>query len=339
MPSPVVILVNVGFDGPLRHLIRRWNGALAPYLSVASYQSWLTRRRVPAAAYVFSDFERVPSGDRADVMALWDALRASGSVHLVNDPRRVQRRYELLRSLFEQGLNDFNVYRADEDLRSVRFPAFVRCEHDHGGPRTGLLNTRHELEAALTRLREHRAWRSQLLVTECLAEPGDDGLFRKYGALLVNDRVVPWHVIASRTWLVKGSSRVRNERLREEQQRYIAHNPHGRQVQEAFAAASIGYGRIDYGLASDGRLRVFEINTNPAIGGAGRRRGGHGRQRTDAAVNQLIEAFAALAARCPAPGVTITLAPRRGALPGWAYQGLRHSQSLLNRYAHRPGIR
>jgi hypothetical protein len=334
-----VVLVNVGFDGPLRNLIRRWDGALSPYLSVASYQSWLTRRRVPAATCVFSEFERVPRGDRADVIALWDALRASRSVHLVNDPRRVQLRYELLRGLFEQGINDFNVYRADEDLRAVRFPAFVRCEHDHGGPRTGLLNTRRELETALTRLRERRAWRSQLLVTECSAEPGEDGLFRKYGALLVNDRVVPWHVIASRTWLVKGSSRVLNERMRDEQQRYIAHNPHRRQIRDAFAAAEIDYGRIDYGVAADGRLRVFEINTNPAIGGPGRRRSPHGRQRNDPAVSQLVEAFATLAARCPAPGVTITLTPRRGALPGWAYQSIRHSQSLLSRYAHRPGIR
>ena len=167
MTAPVVVLVNVGFDGPLRGLIRRWDGALSPYLSVRSYQSLLTRRRVPAATYIFSEFERVPPGDRGDVIALWDALRASGWAHLVNDPRRVQLRFELLRGLYEQGVNDFNVYRADEDLEPVRFPAFVRCEHDHGGPRSGLLHNRAELSDVLQHLRMNRLWRSQLIVTEC----------------------------------------------------------------------------------------------------------------------------------------------------------------------------
>ena len=339
-PTPTVcVVVNVGFDGPLRNLAQRWDGALARCLRVATYQSLLVRRQVPAATYVFSDFERVPSADMAGVLALWDTLRASSSARVVNDPRRVRLRFQLLRGLFEQGVNDFNVYRAHEDLGAVRFPVFVRCEHDHGGPRTALLTMRSALDDALDHLRAKRAWRSQLLVTECSADAGDDGLFRKYGALFVNGRVVPWHVIASRTWLVKGSSRVMNDRIREEQHRYIADNPHQDQIREVFAAAHIDYGRIDYGVV-DGRLRVYEINTNPAIGGAGRRRRKPGgRQKTDPAVTQLIEAFTALADRCPAPGTWIPLTPRRGVLPSWAYQRLRHGQSLLARYAHRSGIR
>ncbi len=339
-PSPTVcVLVNVGFDGPLRNLAARWDGALARCLRVDTYQSLLVRRQAPAASYIFSDFERVPPPDMEGVLGLWDTLRASGSAHLVNDPRRVRLRFQLLRGLFEEGVNDFNVYRADEDLSLVRFPAFVRCEHDHGGPRTALLASRKALDDALARLRANRAWRSQLLVTECSADAGDDGLFRKYGALLVNGRVIPWHVIASRTWLVKGASRVLNDRIREEQRRYTAENPHADRIREAFAAAHIEYGRIDYGVV-DGRLRVFEINTNPAIGGAGRRRRTPDRrQKTDTAVTQLIEAFTALADRCPAPGTSIPLTPRQSVLPNWAYRSLRHGQSLLTRYAHRSGIR
>ena len=338
--SPVHILVNVGFDGPLRNLIGRWDGILSPYVRVESYQSVLVRTRVPAATYVFTDFERVPPSDRQDVMALWDALRASGSAFLVNDPRRVQLRFDLLRGLHDQGANDFNVYREGDDLNAMRYPVFVRCEHDHGGPRTELLTTRAELDTALKRLRTHRRWRSQLLVTECVAEAGSDGLFRKYGALLVNDRVIPWHVIASRTWQVKGSSRVVNDRMNEEQRDYIAENPHDQHIRDAFATARIEYGRIDYAVR-DGRLRVFEINTNPAIGGRpGRRRATpHRRQKDDPSVARLVEAFSSLAGRCPAPGSTISLTPRRGVLPRWAYQGLRRGQSLLTRYAHRSGIR
>jgi hypothetical protein len=333
------VLVNVGFDGPLRNLIRRWDGALGTCLGVATYQSMVVRRQVPAATYVFSDLDRVPPGDMPGVLALWDGLSASGAAHLVNDPRRVRLRYPLLRRLFERGINDFNVHRADDDLGSVRFPAFVRCEHDHGGPRTGLLTSRRELDDALRSLRTRRAWRSQLLVTECAADPGADGLFRKYGALFVGGRVVPWHVIAGRTWVVKGASRVLNDPIREEQRRYIADNPHAERIREAFAIARIDYGRIDYATIGD-RMRVYEINTNPSIGGAGRRRRRPDRRpKSDAAVTELIEAFVALADRCPAPGTLVPMRPRRGALPGWAYQGLRHGQSFLTRYAHRPGLR
>ena len=50
-------------------------------------------------------------------------------------------------------------------------------------------------------------------------------------------------------------------------------------------------------------------------------------------------AFTSLADRCPTPGTSIPLTPRRGVLPSWAYQSLRHGQSLFTRYAHRSGIR
>jgi hypothetical protein len=335
----VHLLVNVGFDGPLQALIRRWDGVLSRSVRISSYQSLLVMSGVPAGTYVFCDLDRLPRGDHEGVLALWDTLHASAAAHLVNDPRRVRLRYALLRHLFQLGVNDFNVYRADEDLTDVRYPVFVRCENDHGGPRTPLLHDRTALDAALARLRSRRSWRSQLIVTECAAQPDADGLFRKYGAVLVNGDVIPWHVIASRSWLVKSSTRETSDGLRDEQRRYIADNPHVDHIRAAFDAANIEYGRIDYGMSGD-RMRVFEINTNPALGGSGRRKRRPGRRtRSDPSLVRLIDGFAALQARCPAPGRTIPLRPRRGALPAWAYRALRHGQSLAARYAHRSGIR
>jgi hypothetical protein len=335
----VHLLVNVGFDGPLQALIRRWDGLLGRSARIASYQSLLVSSGVPSGTYVFCDLDRVPAGDRTGVLALWDALHASGLACLVNDPRRVRLRYPLLRHLFERGVNDFNVYRADENLDAVRYPVFVRCEHDHGGPRTPLIENRPALDAALERLRSRPSWRSQLIVTECAAERDDDGLFRKYGAVLVNGEVIPWHVIASRVWLVKSSTRETSDRLRDEQRRYLADNPHAERVRAAFAAANIEYGRIDYAMSAD-RIRVFEINTNPALGGSGRRkRRTNRRTSSDVALMRLVDAFAALQARSPAPGRAIPLTPRQGVLPPWAYQGLRRGQSLIARYVHRSGIR
>ncbi len=338
--APLVhLLVNVGFDGPLQALVRRWDGLVGRLVRIASYQSLMVRRHVPAGTYVFSDIDRIPSADYGGVVDLWDTLRVSGAAHLVNDPRQVRLRYALLRRLYEQGVNDFNVYRADENLDAVRYPVFVRCEHDHGGPRTPLLENRAALTAALQRLSRRRAWRGQLIVTECVVDPDADGLFRKYGALVANDEVIPWHVIASRSWFVKGSTRESTDRLREEQRRYTADNPHAARIRDAFRAANIEYGRIDYAI-SGGRMRVFEINTNPALGGSGRptRRTGR-RSSSDPALVTLVDAFAALARRCPHPGRMIPITPRHGVLSGWAYRSLRQGQSLVARYAHRPGIR
>ena len=42
------------------------------------------------------------------------------------------------------------------------------------------------------------------------------------------------------------------------------HNPHRELLEHIFRDAGIDYGRIDYGLL-DGRIQVWEINTNPWI--------------------------------------------------------------------------
>ena len=44
---------------------------------------------------------------------------------------------------------------------------------------------------------------------------------------------------------------------------YVRTNPHADELRKLFGAANIEYGRIDYTIA-DGRIQVFEINTNPA---------------------------------------------------------------------------
>jgi hypothetical protein len=52
--------------------------------------------------------------------------------------------------------------------------------------------------------------------------------------------------------------------LLEEQIRYLESNPHEKQLMEIFRLARIEWGRIDYSLL-DGRIQVWEINTNPHI--------------------------------------------------------------------------
>jgi hypothetical protein len=45
----------------------------------------------------------------------------------------------------------------------------------------------------------------------------------------------------------------------------VATRPHDAGVRRIFEKANIEYGRIDYGVCRDGRIVVWEINTNPMV--------------------------------------------------------------------------
>jgi hypothetical protein len=49
-----------------------------------------------------------------------------------------------------------------------------------------------------------------------------------------------------------------------EEQGFLESNPHAETLREIFAMAKIDYGRADYSLR-DGKLTIWEINTNPVI--------------------------------------------------------------------------
>jgi hypothetical protein len=57
---------------------------------------------------------------------------------------------------------------------------------------------------------------------------------------------------------------VPDQDLVDEELAYVRTNPHQADLREIFAAARIDYGRIDYAI-KDGRIQVWEINTNPQI--------------------------------------------------------------------------
>jgi hypothetical protein len=165
---------------------------------------------------------------------------------VLNDPRRSLLRFELLRSLHEAGVNAFNAYRPGET--PVRFPVFLR-------PESGFLKIAPRLHDSLPRVPD-----GQIAVEFC--DTADDaGVYRKYGAYVVDNRIVPRHVFFSRDWLVKGSD-LRDPNYLAEELDYVRANPHAAPLLEICRTARIAWGRVDYSLL-DGRIQVWEINTNP----------------------------------------------------------------------------
>ncbi len=257
----IVYLATRGHRFTMRAYLESWGRPLADRIVPLTYDDVVAARSLREATYVFADLERLAAAETAAAGALQDALRARG-MRTLNDPMRSLRRYDLLRALHARGSNRFAAYRV-ADAHAARFPVFVRCENDHEGSRTELLHNPSALAAAIGALVRDGVVRNQLLVTEFCDTADGAGIYRKFSAFVVGDRVVPRHVFFSRRWMLKVPDLV-TDALVAEESAYVQGNPHARELRTIFDVAGLQWGRIDYGV-HDGALQVWEINTNPQI--------------------------------------------------------------------------
>src|SRR5690606_20244988 len=128
-------------------------GPVASHFEVVTYEDALRRRDWTEGTVIFSDVERFWPSQFQPYTDLWRRLReAQPACHTLNHPPRTLRRYGLLRKLHAAGINSFNVYRADEQRTSIRFPVFLHGERDHNGPLSPLLPDQGALDRTLARL-------------------------------------------------------------------------------------------------------------------------------------------------------------------------------------------
>jgi hypothetical protein len=259
------------------------------------YEDLPRLRRLREGTYVFSDLERLGPAELELARSTWCQLRDSGArVRLINEPGAVLLRYELLEALHEAGINRYRAVRASDSTRGLRFPVFIKPEHEHRGSLTPLLHDGAALEGALKSLDREGARRDELIVVEYCHAAGADGIYRKYSAFRVGDRILPRHVLFGRDWMQRKPD-LRGGRLDAEHWRFLEDNPHADALLPIFELARIEYGRIDYGVV-DGGIQVWEINTNPTV------------KRT---AERLSEAFEALACDASATGaIPLRLDPR-----------------------------
>ncbi|MCB8933211.1 MAG: hypothetical protein H6534_07190 [Chthonomonadaceae bacterium] len=182
----------------------------------------------------------------------------------MNHPTDHLKRFELLRTLYEAGVNDFNVYRASEVGEEMRYPAFLRYTDRHIGPLTSLLHSRAELDAALSELVEAGHPIDRLLAVEYLDTSDPEGVFAKYGAFRFGPHVVAGHMFASVGWNAKRESD-RRDLVGSREVEWLQSFAERDQVLAAFQVARLEYGRMDYAL-KEGRVQVWEINDNPSMG-------------------------------------------------------------------------
>lgn len=246
---------------------KTWGREFAPQVRLRFYEHLSRTTRLPAGTYIFSDIERLEPTQAEAAARLWADLDASDKpVRLLNHPTRSMRRYELLRTLYKHGLNRFNIYRLTELEQPRSFPVFIRGENDHKGNLTPLLYTQAQLDDAIADFDRAGRSRNDKVIVEFCDTSDAHGIFRKYSAFVVGDRIIPTHIFFTRGWMAKvafAETDLTTELVCEER-RFVEENPHEQALREIARLARIEYGRIDYAL-HDGQLQVWEINTNPTM--------------------------------------------------------------------------
>ena len=232
--------------------------------------------------YIFGNFGLLSRAYQTCALELADALTDAGpGFRVLNHPHKVLDRFELLKKMAADGINDFQVYRAREwRACTLSFPVFVRDKDDHAGSRTDLIHDEITLEREISRLtRLGRNQMDNLIIVEFCDTSDACGFHRKYSAQRVGDNILTRCLNFSDGWITKqddtgyrysGTLEPHSERIEEEMQ-YMRNNPHENWLRRVFSIAGIEYGRVDYGVL-DGRPQLWEINTAPAMGGMGNKK-------------------------------------------------------------------
>jgi hypothetical protein len=242
--------------------LETWPNRVRDVFRIVPYERLASILTVESGVYIFSDIDRLQPAALRNVERLCDLIADELDAALVlNHPRGVLLRTQMLRTLWEDGVNQFRAFEYESAAKDFRFPIFIRMANDHKGPLGDLIHDDDAYRDALKRVLSARVDTRQLMITEFCDTRGADELYRKYSAFRIGDRIVPGHIIFSTNWITKNSG---PEPLREEERAYLADNPHREALLRIFDRAGITYGRIDYGLLSE-RIQVWEINTNPMV--------------------------------------------------------------------------
>ena len=258
----IVVATTAANDHTIPWYLESYGAPMRDVITPVHYEVLLEEHEPVDATYCFADLELMSSEQLRRAAELRRRLLERGC-RVVNDPERTLCRVDLNRALVRAGVNDFTVHREHEALDGCRFPVFLRGEHDHDGRRSELLDDASDVHTAIGKLRAEAPDLDDLLVVEFCDTADADGVYRKYSAFKVGDAILARHLFFSHDWHVKQVDLDDEARLQEERD-FVATNPHEQQLRTIFVLAGVDYGRIDYAFR-DGRIQVWEINTNPTI--------------------------------------------------------------------------
>jgi tetratricopeptide (TPR) repeat protein len=150
----------------------------------------------------------------------------------------------------------------------LRFPLLLRRPGFHTGHHFLKVDDRTGLDAAVAQLAGER-----LFLIDYLDGRGSDGFARKYRVMFIGGIAYPVHLAISRDWKVHyfSADMARSAAHRDEERRFLDDMPGvlgSRAVQALIRIASmlrLDYAGIDFGLAPDGSVILFEANATMVV--------------------------------------------------------------------------
>lgn len=252
----------------IKNFLRAGDMRFSDRVKIILWENIKTLRHIQAGTFIFSDLDLLTPVQREVAVEIYQQL-SSAYPHLIvlNNPNKVLLRYELLRKMYQTGINRFTIVRATEAFDSLRFPVFVREANQHSGALTPLIYSVEDLHKHIWVLKFLRYPLNDLLVVEYLNASVEDGVFIKHSAFVLGNRVMPRYFNFSYHWMVKSTIAVGDalmESKKNEIEAFMRDNPHNDWLLKNFQTAGISYGRADYSVVN-GELQLWEINLNPAF--------------------------------------------------------------------------
>ena len=158
--------------------------------------------------------------------------------------------------------------RADLLVADLPYPRLVRSPGFHTGQHFVRVERQEDLAAAIADLPG-----DELLAIEPLDARGADGNYRKYRVMLIGGEAYPLHLAISANWKVHyfSADMVDRQTHRAEEAAFLERMPTAIGSRAASALAAIAaeldldYAGIDFAVAPDGRLLLFEANPGMVI--------------------------------------------------------------------------
>jgi len=145
----------------------------------------------------------------------------------------------------------------------LRFPVLLRRAGTHSGEFIGRFDTTQQVVDAFEQEGDH-------IITEFVDFASVDGLYRKYRVFFIGTHLIFRHMLVSDRWNVHASARTEfmasRPELIAEEERILAHPSGGlsedlvKALQEVRARMPLDYFGMDFGIAADGELLLFEAN-------------------------------------------------------------------------------
>ncbi len=150
----------------------------------------------------------------------------------------------------------------------LSFPLLLRSPGYHGGDHFARIDRPDELPAIVAELPGE-----QLIAIEFLDLRDTDGKNRKYRVMMVDGRLYPLHLAIGHRWKLhyRSADMADNAAHRAEDARFLDDmagvlGPRAmRALSDIQVALGLDYGGIDFGLAPDGRVVVFEANATMIV--------------------------------------------------------------------------